>query len=38
VEGISLEVCIAPEALDSLVADKEFMDVVSTPSDGTRGG
>ncbi|CAD6266330.1 unnamed protein product [Miscanthus lutarioriparius] len=30
--SISLEVCIAPDALGRLVADQEFMDAVSTPA------
>jgi len=30
--SISLEVCIAPDALERLVADQEFMDAVSTPA------
>ncbi|CAD6266339.1 unnamed protein product [Miscanthus lutarioriparius] len=30
--SISLEVCIAPDALERLVADQEFMDSVSTPA------
>ncbi|KAL6880217.1 hypothetical protein ACP4OV_011782 [Aristida adscensionis] len=30
--GMSLEVCIAPEALARLVADEEFMDAVTVPS------
>jgi hypothetical protein len=29
--SMSMEVCIAPEALDRLIADEEFMDAVSVP-------
>uniref|UniRef100_M8AMG3 Uncharacterized protein n=1 Tax=Aegilops tauschii TaxID=37682 RepID=M8AMG3_AEGTA len=29
--SMSLEVCLAPEALERLVADHEFMDTVSVP-------
>ncbi|KAM0895408.1 hypothetical protein ACQ4PT_023844 [Festuca glaucescens] len=29
--SMSLEVCIAPEALERLIADEEFMDAVSVP-------
>jgi len=34
--SISLEVCIAPDALEWLVADEEFMDAVSMPAGGLR--
>uniref|UniRef100_A0ACD5YUX6 Uncharacterized protein n=1 Tax=Avena sativa TaxID=4498 RepID=A0ACD5YUX6_AVESA len=30
--SMSLEVCLAPEALDRLVADEEFMDAVTLPA------
>jgi hypothetical protein len=29
---MSLEVCLAPEALERLVADDEFMDAVTVPA------
>ncbi|RLN05354.1 putative acetyltransferase [Panicum miliaceum] len=32
--SMSLEVCIAPDALERLVADEEFMDAVSLPARG----
>ncbi|CAL4996279.1 unnamed protein product [Urochloa decumbens] len=35
--SVSLEVCIAPEALERLVADQEFMDAVSLPAAGVKG-
>jgi len=30
--GMSLELCLAPDALERLVADEEFMDAVSLPA------
>ncbi|CAL5009567.1 unnamed protein product [Urochloa decumbens] len=35
--SVSLEVCIAPDALARLVADEEFMDAVSLPAAGVKG-
>ncbi|RLN03945.1 putative acetyltransferase [Panicum miliaceum] len=33
--GMSLELCLAPDALERLLADEEFMDAVSLPARGS---